>query len=380
MNAKKLVRTAGVATTAAVAVLGFQSAASASAPSTVYVSSNVVEVNTASTATGYGSACQHTTVHSIQQGVSMVAAGGTVNVCPGTYFGSVDIRKTLTLKGLGHPTLDAKDYSYGIGIGADHVTVTGMRVVDAGVNTDPTSGALGDGIVTASLAGYPKIGNYATITDNTATANMGAGIDVNSARGTLVQNNHADGNAIGINLNTDLSYPVRDSRIIGNTANDNQVGCGIAVADHTGAGIINNLVKNNVANGNGLPAGGAGVLLAEPSPGGVVRNNSFVGNSASGNGHSGFELHIHVPDAQVSGNSVTGNTFGTNNSGGDYGDPDTTGIYLGSASPMSIVVKNNHIHDDVNGIFQAGPVTTVRSGNTFTNVTHTFVSTPTYAG
>jgi parallel beta-helix repeat protein len=379
MNVKRLVRCAGVTTTAAVAVLGFQTAASASAPSTVYVSQQLEVAAAPLLVSGYGG-CQSATVHSIQQGVQMVATGGTVIVCPGTYLGQVDIRKTLTLKGVSNPTLEAKDYSYGIGIGADHVTVTGMRVVDAGVNTDPQSGALGDGIVTASLVDYPKIGNYATITNNTVTSNMGAGIDVNSSRGTLVQNNHADGNGIGINLNTDLTYPVRDSRIIGNTANDNVVGCGIAVADHTGSGIIGNLVKNNTANGNGLPAGGAGVLLAEPSPGGVVRNNSFVGNSASGNGHSGFELHIHVSDAHVSGNSVTGNNFGTNNSGGDYGDPDTTGIYLGSASPMSIVVKNNHVHDDTNGIFQAGPVTTLRSGNTFTDVTHPFVSTPTYAG
>jgi nitrous oxidase accessory protein NosD len=329
---------------------------------------------------GYGSQCQHTSVHSIQQGVNRVAAGGKVVVCPGTFYETVDIRRTITLQGLKGATLDAYGFSYGIGIGANHVTVTGMTVKDAGQGTDPATGPLGDGIVTASLAGYPKIGNYATITSNTLTANLGGGIDVNSSRGGLIQGNHADGNGIGINVANDLSYPVRDNKIIGNTANGNLTGCGIALADHTGAGVIDNLVKNNVANRNGLPAGGAGVLLATPTPGGILVGNQFVGNKASGNGHSGFELHVHVPDAHISGNTVVGNDFGTNNSGGDFDDPDTTGIYLGSASPMSIVVKDNHVHDDVNGIFQAGPITSHRSGNTFTNVAHPFVSQPAYSG
>lgn len=374
----RLVRTAGVVATAAVAVLGFQSAANASAPTTVYVSPPTVT----SFAVPAGSAvqCTHTAVHSVQQGVSMVATGGTVIVCPGLYSEEVDITRTLTLRGLAGATIDASGQSYGVGIGAAHVTVTGLTVRNAGVGADPNSGPLGDGIVTVSLAGYPRIGNYATITKNTVTGNLGGGIDVNSSRGGLIQANHADGNGIGINVSNDLAYPVRDNKIIGNTANRNLSGCGIALADRSGAGVIHNLVKNNVANGNGLPAGGAGVLLATPTPGGILKDNAFVGNKASGNGHSGFELHVHPSDAVVTGNSVVGNDFGINNGGGDYGDSDYTGIYLGSASPMSIVVKDNHVHDDINGIFQAGPIHSVRSGNTFTHVVHPFVSTPTYAG
>jgi parallel beta-helix repeat protein len=379
MQTHRLVRSAGVVVTAAVAVLGFQSAANASAPSTVYVSQPTA-VPALAIPAGYAVPCSHTAVHSVQQGVSMVATGGTVIVCPGVYSEEVDIAKKLTLRGLPGATIDASGQSYGVGIGAAHVTVTGMTVRNAGVGADPNSGPLGDGIVTVSLAGYPMIGNYATITKNTVTGNLGGGIDVNSSRGGLIQGNHADGNGIGINVANDLGYPVRDNKIIGNTANGNLTGCGIALADHSGAGVINNLVKNNVANGNGLPAGGAGVLLATPTPGGILKDNAFVGNKASGNGHSGFELHVHPSDAVVTGNSVVGNDFGINNAGGDYGDPDYTGIYLGSASPMTIVVKNNHVHDDINGIFQAGPINSIRSGNTFTGVVHPFVSIPTYSG
>jgi hypothetical protein len=382
MNVKRVVRGAGVTTAAAVAVLGMQSAAFA-APATVYVSPQVVETAAApQVTTGYGYQCSSTSIHTIQAGVNAVAVGGKVVVCPGYYAEMVDIKKKLTLQGLPGATLDASGQFYGIGIGANYVTVTGMTVQNAGAGLPEDSGAPGDGIVTASLSGYlPTVGDYATITNNTLYGNVGGGVDVQSTQGSLIQNNHADSNGIGINVANDIpGHPVvRDNKIIGNSTSGNAA-CGVALADHSGGGVINNLVKGNVANGNGLPAGGAGVLLATPTPGGILKNNQFIGNSADGNGHSGFELHVHPNNVVVTGNTVIGNDFGTNNSGGDYGDPETTGIYLGSASHMSIVVKNNHVHDDVNGVFRAGPITVVRSGNTFTNVDVPWTFTPTYAG
>lgn len=369
MNSHRLLRSTGIAVAAAGAVLALPSVAWASAPSTVYVSAHNYSG---------GAACLSTTVHTIQGGVNRVATGGTVIVCPGTYKESVSITKRLTLQGQGGPVVDATGKGYGIGAGADHVTVTGMTVRNAGVNA-PSAGP-GDGIVSAAIVGgVPQGGNYLTIKNNVLTGNMGAGIDLISTRGGLIQNNRSNGNGIGINVVDDFGAPVQNNQIIGNTASNNLVGCGIALASHTGAGVIGNVVKNNTANGNGLPAGGAGILLASPGPA-PLQNNQFVGNTANGNGHSGFELHIHSPGSTVSGNVVNGNTFGTNNSGGDFSDPETTGIYLGSASPMTITVTNNHIHDDVEGIFKAGPITVIRSGNTFTNVDHPFTSIPTYAG
>ena len=103
--------------------------------------------------------------------------------------------------------------------------------------------------------------------------------------------------------------------------------------------MIGNLVKGNEADRNGLKAGGAGVLLASPIDG-VVRNNRL----------------------------------------GDFGTSDpvkTVGIYIGSNSPLTIVVKGNDIRNDDIGIFQAGPtVTTVRRGNDFRHVGQPFVAIP----
>jgi nitrous oxidase accessory protein NosD len=356
---------------AAAAVLGFQSAASAHSSSTVYVSAN-----------GAGSGnCHHPDAATIQQGVTQAPAGATVIVCPGTYKESVNITTPrLTLHGLRGAVVDATGQSYGIGIGADRVTVTGMTVHNAAKNlvdpadAQPTCGNPGNplcaGIVTV-VAGVP--GNHLVITDNELTGNIGFGLDVVSTFDSRIKENDASSNGVvGINVVDDVpGIPVRHNQIIGNRASDNASGCGIALASHTGAGVIDNVVLDNRADRNGLPAGGAGVLLATPVPNGQVRLNKLVGNSVNGNGHSGIQVHFHAPTATVDGNSIVDNRIGQNNVRGDVtaADPDTTGILIGSNSPLNIVVRGNSISHDVVGIFVAGPTVTLRAqGNTFRDV------------
>jgi nitrous oxidase accessory protein NosD len=305
----------------------------------------------------------------------------------------VNITKRLTLQGLRGAVVDATRKSYGIGVGADHVTVIGMTVHNAGkglvppdqaqalCGTGPTAPRC-SGIVTFAIAGGPPVaGNYDTIVGNTTTHNLGFGLDIVSTHDSLIKENVADDNGVvGMNVVDDLGLPVMHNRIIGNDTSNNTTGCGIAMASHVGAGVIGNWVQGNTADRNGLGNGGAGILLATPIPSGVVTGNTLIGNRMAGNGHSGVEVHIHNAGPDASGNSIIGNDVGTNNLLGDFGDTHTTGIYIGSNTPMSIVVKNNHISHDVVGIFKAGPhVTVVRSGNTFSNVQHPFVSISTFA-
>ena len=399
-------RAAALFVAAAAAVLGFQSAASAHDHSTVYVSADG----------GGGGNCRHPDATTIQEGVGMAPAGGTVVVCPGRYRESVTITTPwVTLQGVRGATVDATGQSFGIGVGADHVTVTGMTVHNAGnglvtpqtaeqiCGSPPDNGVpqpLCAGIVTFAVGAQgPVAGNNLTITDNELTGNAGFGIDVVSTQHSLIGDNEADRNGVvGINVVDDLGVPVRHNRIIGNDASDNRSGCGIALASHVGAGVIGNLVKDNEADRNGLANGGAGVLLATPTPGATITDNTLTGNSASGNGHAGVEVHIHVganatdekgnptptPNADAGGNRIVGNDLGRNNRLGDFGtdDPITTvGVYIGSNSPLSIVVKDNDIRDDDIGIFQAGKqVTTVRpDANTFRHVGQPFVAIPAFA-
>jgi parallel beta-helix repeat protein len=366
----------GIAAVAAATAMGTgtASAGTATGAHTVYVGPH---------AGGHGRAsCDHPDASTVQQGVDRAATGGTVVVCAGTYKESVSITKKITLEGRRGSVIDATGQAYGVGIGADHVTVTGLTVKNANAPSGPA-----DGIVTAAFGPTgPVPGNYARITDVVTTGNLGAGIDLNSTTGSLVAHSRSVANGIGINVADDLGAPSQDNRITDNVASDNKTGCGIALADHTGAGINRNLVWDNTADRNGLDKGGAGILIATPlggapgAPTATMKDNLIVGNEAKGNAHAGFELHIHAPGNTITGNRVVSNRFGTNNTLSDWQDTSTTGVFLGSNSPMSITVSHNTITGNVYGFYKAGPVDLHAEDNTFHGVRQKILSRPDYAG
>jgi len=334
-------------------------------PGTVYVSP----------AGGAGTAdrsCGTAAFSSVQAAADAVAARGTVIVCAGTYDESVTVTKSLTLAGRHGAVINAAGDSYGVGVAASHVTVTGLTVENASVG-----GTLADGIVTAGLVdGTMTPANHVTIAGDVTKDNAGSGIDLNSTTGSSAIGDVSEGNSVGINVSDDFLQPATDNAIIGNVADNNAGGCGIALADHTGKGISHNRVTGNVSNDNGLgtPTGtaasaGSGVILAG-STGGVF-DNTISGNTFDGNGHAGFDVHAHAPGMNLTGNVVTGNWIGDNNLRGSEGDSDTTGVYLGDASPLTITVRGNVISGDYFGLFAAGGPITINGAqqNVYHNVT-----------
>lgn len=364
-------------------------AGAASSAATLYVAP------TGATSNG-GTSCTDATYTSVQSAVYAAPAGGTVVVCAGTYAESVTVPRTLTLQGQDGATIDAagQPFGYGVGIAADNVTVEGLSVMHA--QADQNSGAPGDGIVTAGVVnvqtGTVVVGNHDLIVGNTLSDNQGAGIDVNSTTGTTASGNTSNGNSIGINVSDDRGTPAADNRITDNTADGNVNGCGIVVAEHSGAGVFGNVVAGNTANGNGTSAAGAGIFLGGGSPAnGGTYDNVLRNNNLSGNALAGVAVHIHVAGtANWTGNRIVGNNIGTNNLGvknsqgtvvGDYKDNKTTGIYIGSAQKISILVANNYIHKDIKGLFVAGPVTVSRKGSNAYRAVKTRIATiSTYKG
>jgi hypothetical protein len=217
------------------------------------------------------------------------------------------------------------------------------------------------------------------------TGNLGSGIDINSSSYSTAADNVATENGVGINVADDIGRPAEHNRIVRNVTNRNFGGCGIALADHTTAGVNDNLIAYNRADDNGLStptapeaSAGSGVILASPVPGGMVKNNVITGNEFHGNGHGGVVVHAHVPGSDFSGNVVTWNLVGRNNLRTDENDLHTTGIYLGSAGPMTIEVAHNLIWDNYYGIFTSGPVTVTGHGNRFIAVAHRLGTAPTF--
>jgi nitrous oxidase accessory protein NosD len=345
------------------------------APSTVYVSPS-------GSASAADQSCGTAGYQSVQAAVDAVSSGGTVIVCAGTYDESVTVGQSLRLQGRPGATIDAAGQPYGVGVAASYVTVAGLTVENASVGA-----TLADGIVTAGLVNGTMVpADHVTIIGNVTEDNDGSGIDLNSTSYSTATGNRSTGNAVGINVSDDFNQSAAHNRISANVTNDNPGGCGIALADHTGKGIYDNVVIGNVSNDNGLgtPTGtsasaGSGVILAAPAAGGVY-DNIVAGNTFDGNGHAGFDVHAHAPGLNFSGNLVIGNRIGVNNLRTSEGDPDTTGVYLGDASPLTITVVGNIISNDHFGIFSAGGPVTVHGAahNVFRNVPVHSASTSTF--
>ncbi len=323
--------------------------------------------------------CRHAAFSDIQAAVEAAPSGGTVIVCRGRYAQSVTVDKPLTLAGRHGAVIDATGDGWGVGVTASWTTIRGLTVVNAS-GDDPDLPY--DGIITAGFTDAgPTPADHVTIEHNVVRGNQGSGIDLNSTSHSIARFNIAVENGVGINVSDDLGAPAVGNRVSHNVTNRNFGGCGIALADHTGAGVVRTIVWGNISDDNGLStptapdaSAGSGVILASPIPGGIVRNNLISHNEFHGNGHGGVVVHSHVPsipgvpDSDFSGNRVLRNVIGSNNLRTDTSDPETTGIYLGSATPLSIRIWGNRIHDNTYGIFTAGDVT-VSGHNRFIRVT-----------
>ena len=321
-----------------------------------------------------GNSCTNAKYSSISDGINAVRIGGEVIVCKGTYPGGITVNRSVRLEGRLGATVDATGMAYGIGVAASYSTVSGFTVKNA---SDMSNGAPADGIVTAGFGpNGPVAADHVRIMNNVLTGNMGAGIDLNSTSYSYAVGNVAKDNGIGVNVSNDLNRPAAHNKVLHNVTNENFGGCGIALADHTGTGVHDNWVAFNVSNDNGLStptapdaSAGSGVILASPIPGGKVYNNTISHNTFSGNGHAGVVLHAHAPGTNFSGNRIAWNLIGTNNLRTDTSDTQTTGIYLGSVSPLTIAVAGNVIRSNHFGIFTAGDVTITGQRNHFVKVT-----------
>jgi parallel beta-helix repeat protein len=360
-RASVLIATAGTAAAAALIAAG----GAVAAPTTVYVSST-------GKAGAADTSCASAAFKSVQAGVNAVATGGTVIVCGGTYAEMVSVTRKTAIVGTGGATIDANGKAYGLGLGASYSSVSGMTVKNANGGGDQGPN---DGIVSAAFTSHgPVVGDHLSITGNTLTGNLNAGIDLNSTQYSTASGNRAVQNGIGVNVSDDLGRAAMNNVIDANVTNQNFGGCGIALADHSGAGVLGNRVSNNVSNDNGLStptapdaSAGSGVILASPIPGGRVIYNAIIGNTFDGNGHGGVVIHAHAP-GNFAGNVIQNNRIKTNNLRTDSHDLQTTGIYIGVVTPTSVAVTGNNIGPDFYGIFTAGPVT-LSGANSYNSVT-----------
>ena len=305
-------------------------------------------------------------------------------VCRGTYDTQAVVAEPLNLARPG-ATINAKDQpplkvgpvtlpgSVGIAVlGTSHVRVSGFRVGHAGF----------DAILIARSS-------HVWASRNELLHNGDVGVDINGSSWSGAVGNVAKDNMGGGFLVADDVGPNSHNVIAWNVATHNPGGCGVILAGHSTAGVTGNLVEHNLLTYNGTlkkTGGGAGVVIATEVPGETVADNTVTGNDIYGNGLAGVTIHAHLPGQNLNGNRIIGNTIGTNNTLGDpiglaptptstanvaVPDTRTTGILVGSASPIWVQIRNNVIRSNHYGIFLEGTGPVVHAtlyGNRYRNV------------
>ncbi len=337
------------------------STAQAPAGGTAYVSPS-------GSPSGADTSCATAGYASIGKAVAAVSAGGTVVVCRGVYDTQVVVSKPLTLAGQPGAVIDAHGQkplkigpmklpgSIGIGVlGTKDVRVSGFKVRNAGF----------DAILVA-------LSSRVSVSHNVLKHNGDVGVDLNGSSWSQATGNLSEDNMGGGFLVADDVGRSSHNVVAWNVATGNPGGCGVILAGHSTAGVTGNLVAHNLLTYNGTlksTGGGAGVVIATEVPGETVADNTVTGNLIYGNGLAGVTIHAHFPTQDLNGNRITGNVIGTNNTLGDpiqlgtspgskknvaVPDTRTTGILVGSASPIHVQISGNRIARNHFGIFLEG--------------------------
>lgn len=304
----------------------------------------------------------------ISAAVAAAAPGDTIQVDEGTYNEDVTIAKPLALVGENRENtiIDAAGLANGVNVdgqnnpGLSHVVIRGFTVENANFSgilvTNASAVTISSNLVRnndRNLSGgvCPGLPSQFVPADN---LDCGEGIHLSGVDHSTIMNNVVHHNAGGI-LVTDDTGATHDNVISGNVVRNNVPDCGITLPSHSGTGVFQNTVSNNLVADNG----GAGVGIFAPGPGTKTYANVIVGNRLTGNGQPGVTMHNHAapgvggvpsaaPPVVFSDNVIVGNQISRNKH--DLGDAATagpTGINLFSLAPMpGTIIDDNFIFQE----------------------------------
>jgi hypothetical protein len=319
----------------------------------------------------------------ISHAVAKATAGSTVIVRSGTYHEQVFITKRLTLRGH-DATINASGRLRsisplrGFGIIGMAVLVAGPAASGSVVQGFRIENAPAEGILVAMTSRVTVLDNEVLHNDVGATHTFDPAPSECAAQGNVpgdcgeavhflsVVDSRAVGNNVHDNVGgfllTDEVGPTHGNLIKHNISKNNASDCGItlpshnadAVADPSKGGVYDNVIADNLSEGNG----GAGVGMFAPFPGTASYDNVVVGNTLLNNGEAGVAIHSHAPGQNVNGNVIVANRISGNGIDPDFVNTTThIGIAIGSAADsVHVVVAANRIsHEDV-GIYRVGPI------------------------
>ena len=334
----------------------------------------------------------------IQEAINNASVGDTIIVHSGVYYENVVVNKSVTLKGIGHPVVDANGSGSTITLNADGITLVGFNAtnsgspwrIEAGIKVTSNNNSIRGNNVSNNWYGIrlSYSSNNNSITGNNVSNNLDGIILQNSHNNTITgntlvndglivsysyQNTVEDNTLVNDGLTVSYSYQniVEDNTVNGNPliyledASDYIVGdagqvilvncTNITVKNqdlsNTSTGIKlwetkDSIISNNTASNNWV-----GISLSYSS-----NNNTITGNNVSNNNEAGIVLCYSCNNNTITGNNASNNNWGAgitlrnshnnNITGNNVSNNTYDGISLISSSSNNSITGNNVSNND----------------------------------
>ena len=286
----------------------------------------------------------------IQEAINNASVGDTIIVHSGVYYENVYVNKSVTLKGIGQPVVDANGSGSAITLNADGITLEGLNATNsgrwegAGIRVISSNNTITGNNVSNNK--YGGIYLYNSSNNNTITGNtfVNDSLRVDDPYQNTVEGNIVNGKPL-VYLEDASDYTVEDAGQVILVNCDNitvenrdlsNTDVGIELWKTENSRISNNKVSNNNVNG---------ISLFDSS------NNTITGNNASNNNANGISLR------EASNNTITGNNASNNNA---------NGIWI-SGSSNNTITGNNVRNNSIGGIQLFRSSNNTITGNTFVN-------------
>ena len=254
----------------------------------------------------------------IQDAINNASDGDSIMVHSSVYYENVVVDKSVTLKGIGHPVVDAGGEENAIMLCADGITLVGFKVT----NAERSYATL---VEDEYGAGIKVISSNNIITGNTASNNHGTGIYLRDSSNKTITGNNASNN-LGGGIFLGFSS---NNTITGNNASNNN-DYGILIYDSS---------NNNTITGNNVSNNDDGIILICSS-----NNNSITGNTFVNDGLYLSSSYQNI----VEDNTVNGKLLVYLEDASDYKVEDAGQIILRNCT--NITVENLVLSNTSSGI------------------------------
>ena len=227
----------------------------------------------------------------IQHAINNAIVGETICVKDGTYSENAVVNKSLTLKGIGMPAVDAGGSGSAMTVTADGCTLEGFNATGSGTDW--------------GQAGIRVESDGNTIKGNNCSNNQ-YGIYLEGANNNIIKGNNCSNNLNGVYFPSGIRLASSNTNVItGNTCSGNNCD-GITLCNSGSNAIIENICSNNRCQTGTCV--GAGIDLYHNSNSNIIR-----GNNCSSNRDYGICLRASTKPSEnniIEGNNCSDNHWG----------------------------------------------------------------------